>query len=113
MKIFKKSFNYLLTLLLISSCSIPRVYEVIVSQGNIIDEDMIEKLEVGMTESQVNYVLGSPLIVDTFTPDRWNYYTSVAQGEKKFTEKKVTLYFEDKKLIKWVESLDLSNQIKK
>ena len=75
----------------------------VVSQGNLIDEDMMEKLEVGMTESQVKYVLGSPLIADTFTPNRWDYYTSVTQGNKKFTEKKITLYFEDKKLVSWKE----------
>ena len=109
MTILKKSLTGLLLLMLTCSCTLPRIYEVIVSQGNIIDDDMIEKLEVGMTESQVNYVLGSPLIIDTFTPNRWNYYTSVSQGEKKFTEKKVTLHFEDQKLVKWTESVDLSN----
>ena len=81
----------------------------VVSQGNLIDLDMMEKLEIGMTESQVKYVLGSPLITDTFTPNRWDYYTSVTQGDKKFTEKKLTLYFEDKKLIKWEEDTDLSD----
>tara|TARA_X000000368_G_scaffold106037_1_gene82191 strand:- start:3485 stop:3817 length:333 start_codon:yes stop_codon:yes gene_type:complete len=101
MKIFKQFFSSLIILLLIFSCSLPRVYEVVVSQGNLIDEDMMEKLEVGMTESQVKYVLGSPLIADTFTPNRWDYYTSVTQGNKKFTEKKITLYFEDKKLVSW------------
>ena len=101
MKIFKQFFSSLIILLLIFSCSLPRVYEVVVSQGNLIDEDMMEKLVVGMTESQVKYVLGSPLISDTFTPNRWDYYTSVAQGNKKFTEKKITLYFEDKKLVSW------------
>ena len=103
MKIFKQFFSSLIILLLIFSCSLPRVYEVVVSQGNLIDEDMMEKLEVGMTESQVKYVLGSPLIADTFTPNRWDYYTSVTQGNKKFTEKKITLYFEDKKLVSWKE----------
>ena len=101
MKIFKQFFSSLIILLLIFSCSLPRVYEVVVSQGNLTDEDMMEKLEVGMTESQVKYVLGSPLIADTFTPNRWDYYTSVTQGNKKFTEKKITLYFEDKKLVSW------------
>ena len=103
MKIFKQFFSSLIILLLIFSCSLPRVYEVVVSQGNLIDEDMMKKLEVGMTESQVKYVLGSPLIADTFTPNRWDYYTSVTQGNKKFTEKKITLYFEDKKLVSWKE----------
>ena len=101
MKIFKQFFSSLIILLLIFSCSLPRVYEVVVSQGNLIDEDMMEKLEIGMTESQVKYVLGSPLITDTFAPNRWDYYTSVTQGDKKFTEKKITLYFEDKKLVSW------------
>ena len=101
MKVFKQFLSSLIILLLIFSCSLPRVYEVVISQGNLIDEDMMEKLEVGMTESQVKYVLGSPLIADTFTPNRWDYYTSVTQGNKKFTEKKITLYFEDKKLVSW------------
>ena len=56
MKIFKQFFSSLIILLLIFSCSLPRVYEVVVSQGNLIDEDMMEKLEIGMTESQVKYV---------------------------------------------------------
>ena len=103
MKTLKQFSSSLLILFLVFSCSIPRVYEVVVSQGNLIDQDMMEKLEIGMTESQVKYVLGSPLITDTFTPNRWDYYTSVTQGNKKFTEKKITLYFEDKKLVSWKE----------
>jgi|TARA_B100000809_G_scaffold9063_1_gene8659 outer membrane protein assembly factor BamE len=109
MKTLKQFSSSLLILFLVFSCSLPRVYEVVVSQGNLIDQDMMEKLEIGMTESQVKYVLGSPLITDTFTPNRWDYYTSVTQGDKKFTEKKLTLYFEDKKLIKWEEDTDLSD----
>ena len=109
MKIIKKILITISFLLLTSTCSLPRVYEVVVSQGNLIDEDMMGKLEIGMTESQAKYILGSPLITDTFTPNRWDYYTAVTQGKKKFTENKVTLYFEDKKLIRWEEDSDLSN----
>ena len=96
-----KLFTASLILILLTCCSIPRIYEVIISQGNLIDEEMMTKLEVGMTESQVKYVLGSPLITDTFTPDRWDYYTSVTQGNRKYSESKLTLYFEDKKLTNW------------
>lgn len=96
-----KLFTASLILILLTGCSVPRIYEVIISQGNLIDEEMMTKLEVGMTESQVKYVLGSPLITDTFTPDRWDYYTSVTQGDRKYSESKLTLYFEDKKLTNW------------
>tara|TARA_B100000767_G_C19705295_1_gene510264 strand:- start:469 stop:801 length:333 start_codon:yes stop_codon:yes gene_type:complete len=96
-----KLFTASIILIFLTGCSIPRIYEVIISQGNLIDEEMMTKLEVGMTESQVKYVLGSPLITDTFTPDRWDYYTSVTQGDRKYSESKLTLYFEDKKLTNW------------
>ena len=87
--------------ILLSSCSIPRIYQVVVSQGNLVDQEMISKLEVGMTESQVKFVMGTPLISDTFYPNRWDYFTSVTQGEVSFTNQKVTLFFEDKKLVRW------------
>ena len=62
---------------------------------------MIEKLEIGMTESQVKYIMGTPLINDTFIPNRWDYFTSISQGENVFSETKVTLFFEEGKLVKW------------
>jgi outer membrane protein assembly factor BamE len=45
--------------------------------------------------------MGTPLISDTFYPDRWDYYTSITQGENVFTETKITLYFEEGLLVKW------------
>ncbi len=62
---------------------------------------MIDKLEVGMTESPVIFVMGSPLISDTFHPNRWDYFTSVTQCSETFTEQKITLYFEENKLARW------------
>ena len=104
-----KAFISICSLLLITSCSIPRIYEVIISQGNLVDEEMLEKLEVGMTESQVKYVLGSPLIRDTYTPDRWDYYTSVTQGDRKYSENKLILFFKDNKLVEWDNKTPLTD----
>ena len=93
-----KNLSCLSLLLLLTNCSL---FQVVINQGNIVDDDMLEKLEVGMTESQVKYILGTPLISDTFFPNRWDYYTSVSQGEMVLAETKVILYFEDGKLMKW------------
>lgn len=101
MNINLRFLKLLFLTILLSSCSIPRIYQVVVSQGNLVDQEMISKLEVGMTESQVKFVMGTPLISDTFYPNRWDYFTSVTQGEVSFTNKKVTLFFEDKKLVRW------------
>jgi outer membrane protein assembly factor BamE len=62
---------------------------------------MIDKLEIGMTESQVKFVMGTPLISDTFSPNRWDYFTSVTQGETIYTEQKITLFFKDNALLRW------------
>ena len=100
----KKKFNsvVLITLILLSSgCSFPEMYRVVISQGNLVDQDMIDKLEIGMTESQVRFVMGSPLISDTFYPERWDYFTSVTQGETIYTNQKITLLFEESKLVSW------------
>ena len=66
MNINLKVITLLLSILLLSSCSIPRMFQVVISQGNLVDQEMLDKLEIGMTESQVKFVMGTPLISDTF-----------------------------------------------
>ena len=105
----KYKLSILIISLLLSNCSIPRIFQVVISQGNLVDQEMLDKLEIGMTESQVKFVMGTPLISDTFYPDRWDYFTSVTQGDNTYTNQKITLYFEDNKLVSWegkIDSLD-------
>ena len=93
----------------ISACStlrFPWAYQLVVQQGNYVEQDMIDSLEVGMTRRQVKFVMGSPLIEDTFNADRWDYYYTVKRGEDQLTYKLFTVLFEDDKLASW--SGDLS-----
>ena len=109
MNINLKVITLLLSVLVLSSCSIPRIFQVVISQGNLVDQEMLDKLEIGMTESQVKFVMGTPLISDTFYPNRWDYFTSVTQGENSYTNQKITLYFKDNKLVSWEGEIDTSN----
>ena len=102
--ILKKGLKVTLLSILVG-CSMPELFQVVINQGNLVDEGMLEKLEVGLTESQVKYILGTPLISDTFNPNRWDYYTSVSKGDVIYTESKISLYFEDGKLVRWEGSL--------
>jgi len=76
----------------------PGVHKVDVQQGNIVDQEMIDKLRPGMTKSQVRFVLGTPLVVDTFNQSRWDYYYSRVTSQGKETQEQVTIFFnaEDK-----------------
>ena len=109
MKIKLSIIGLLILTLSTAGCSLPKMYKVVVSQGNLVDQEMIDKLEIGMTESQVKFVMGTPLISDTFFPDRWDYFTTVTQGENVYTEQKIVLFFEENKLVKWEGEIDSGN----
>ena len=65
--------NHLLNLILIcfivSSC----VYRPDLQQGNLLKIENIDRVEVGMTKSQVRYLLGGPVIGNPYQTDRWDY----------------------------------------
>ncbi len=62
-------------MLTLTSCSgrLFTVYKIDVQQGNKIEPEKVEQLSVGMNKEQVKYLMGTPLIIDAFHPDRWDY----------------------------------------
>ncbi|WP_439134858.1 outer membrane protein assembly factor BamE [Pseudomaricurvus sp.] len=85
------------SLLLLAGCQyfqFPGVYKIDIQQGNIVTQEMIDQLKPGMTKRQVRYVMGTPLIEDTFNPNRWDYYYSMAPGKGELVKERVSIYFE-------------------
>jgi outer membrane protein assembly factor BamE len=80
--------------LLLSGCL--SVYKLEIQQGNVITQEMIDKLKPGMTPSQVRYVMGTPLITDPFHQDRWDYYYYLRRSDETTGEsQRVTLLFKN------------------
>ncbi|MBL79988.1 MAG: hypothetical protein CMH70_08180 [Nitrosomonadaceae bacterium] len=95
----------LLVLLLITGCSffpsVPSVlYKIDIQQGNVITQEMVDKLKPGMTRSQVRFVLCSALIDDIFHDNRWDYVYRLEQHGNLIDEYKLTVFFENDKLIR-------------
>ncbi|MFQ3171654.1 MAG: outer membrane protein assembly factor BamE [Oleispira sp.] len=88
-------FTVLLSFLFISACSVPEVYKLTVQQGNIVSQEMIDELKVGMTKRQVAYVMGTPLIRSPFQQDRWDYLYTLERRDEIVKDYKVTVFFED------------------
>ncbi len=74
------------------------VYKIDVQQGNYVTQDMVSKLKPGMTRSQVRFVLGTPLVVDVFRTDRWDYVYVYRKGGDVTEHRKLTVFFEGDKL---------------
>ena len=86
----------MLILFLSPGCSwvkFPSVHKVSVHQGNIVSQDMVDKLKIGMSKTQVQYILGSPLLVDTFNPSRWDYYYTKVDSKSNKIRRLLTLRF--------------------
>lgn len=82
---------------LLSACSFvgfPGVYKIDVEQGNIVTKEMADQLRVGMSKRQVRFILGTPLIEDTFNPDRWDYIYVKRNGTNILDEQLLTVTFE-------------------
>lgn len=78
---------------------LPFVHKIDVQQGNVITQEMLGQLRKGMEKKKVQFVMGSPIIVDTFNADRWDYvYTSQLSGGE-VERRHVTLIFADGKLV--------------
>ena len=78
-------------LLFLAGCTL---YRADLQQGNMIDKEELDKLKIGMSRQQVNFLLGTPLLVDPFHKDRWDYVYTLKTDNQRFRLKKhLTLVF--------------------
>ncbi len=79
---------------------LPGVYKMDVHQGNILEKEQIDQLKPGMSTRQVRFLLGSPLIVDVFHQNRWDYYHRIKLGKGETTQQRMSLFFEKDELVR-------------
>lgn len=93
-----------LFIVFLSSCStiaerFPGVYAIDVNQGNIIDQDMIDQLRPNMNKRQVQFILGSPMLIDVFHQNRWDYIYSQQKGGGERMQSRISLFFQNENLV--------------
>ena len=75
------------------------VYRMDIQQGNYLDGKAVRQLKVGMTRSQVRYLLGTPMVEDVFNKDRWDYIYYFKRGYvRRPLESRVIVYFQNDKV---------------
>ncbi len=85
----------------VSGCSVFdwMVYKIDIPQGNFIEQVQVDKLRVGMTPEQVEFVLGRPVLRDSFASDTWYYVYQFKNGRtNELTRKELVVKFADGKV---------------
>ncbi|WP_260959901.1 outer membrane protein assembly factor BamE [Pseudomonas citri] len=91
-KLLLTSFTFV-GLLALAGCSFPGVYKIDIQQGNVVTQDMIDQLRPGMTRRQVRFIMGNPLLADTFHADRWDYLYSLQPGGGERQQERISVIF--------------------
>lgn len=75
------------------------VYRINIQQGNYLEYKSVEQVQPGMTRSQVRYLLGTPMVADSFDKERWDYIYYLKKGRTRHVdERRVTVFFEGEKV---------------
>jgi outer membrane protein assembly factor BamE len=87
----------------IAGCtSIPGItpYKIEIQQGNFVSQEMVSQLKPGMSQEQVRFTLGTPLLTDIFHADRWDYVYWRETADGKREQRKLAVFFEGGKLVR-------------
>ncbi len=88
------------TLLLIAClCASACVYRIEIQQGNLLEDSDVNQVEVGMTRSQVQFLLGTPMVSDSFHRDRWDYAYYFKRGRSRDVDRRwLVVYFDNERV---------------
>ncbi len=90
---------YVLSISLLS-CSLHRID---IQQGNLVTQEMLDQLQLKMPAHKVRFIMGTPLIMDTFHKNRWDYVYIIQPAYKKPQQRRLTLLFDENQRLKKIE----------
>ena len=94
----------LLSVLALAGC----VYRIDIQQGNLVDQEDIDQVEVGMSRSAVQFLLGTPMVADSFHQERWDYPYYLKRGRSREIERRwFIVYFEGDQVVRLERDLTL------
>ncbi len=71
------------------------VYKIDVQQGNVVTQAMLDQLTVGMAAKKVRFIMGTPVIIDLFHQQRWDYLYSLQAGGHERRQRHIALFFDE------------------
>ncbi len=109
---YRNLFVAIFACMALSACT-DWIYRIDVPQGNFLDVKDVEKLRIGMNKEQVIFVLGRPVVSDSFDHDTWYYVYEMKRGMRKRGEdfkKELIIKFEEDKIAEVTGDFELSEE---
>jgi len=92
---------------LLSACIKP--YRPDIQQGNIINNSDLREIRAGMSKQEVLFILGTPMVIDPFNEQRWDYFYSNTNQRKRETDQRlITAIFDGDTLVELGGDTDLT-----
>lgn len=85
----------------LTACSwsnFPFLYKPDIQQGNVLPDDRVAQLKLGMNKDEVIYLLGNPVLTQVFVDQQTIYVYTMKVGKGKMKEQKLLLTFVNDKL---------------
>lgn len=93
---------------MLSACIKP--YRPDIQQGNIINNSDLREIRYGMSKQEVLFILGTPMVIDPFNEQRWDYfYSNRNQNKSQTSQRLITALFDGDSLVELKGDIDLSN----
>ncbi len=87
-----------------------RPYQPDIQQGNIINNSDLREIRYGMSKQEVLFILGTPMVIDPFNEQRWDYFYSRRNQQRNQTDQRViTVLFDGDKLVEMTGDVTLDN----
>jgi outer membrane protein assembly factor BamE len=84
------------------------VFRIDIQQGNLLDDADVDQVQVGMTRSQVQFLLGTPMVADSFHRDRWDYTYYFRRGRSDDAIRRwLVVHFDDDRVARIERDLEL------
>ena len=87
----------------------PLLHKIDIQQGNVVDQKMLDQLKPGMDKKQVKFIMVTPVLIDPFHNERWEYIYSFQEGGTVREQRHITLHFENDKLAHISGDIEISN----
>lgn len=100
----KKLISLVLIGFVLSGCSLFRLHKMEIEQGNIITQEKVNQLRPGMNEAEVKDIMGNPVLVNIFSPDRLDYVYTLQKDYNKRYERRVICLFRSHVLKEVIEN---------